>query len=254
MKKTIPTLMFILTTYLFNLNAQSEHYGINLDTVKAEEFDMGKMWTFENPPLEYFDQTYNFKPSKEWLDKVQRSALKFGRGCSASFISEDGLIMTNHHCIRSILRDLSTKDDDLLKDYFYAETLDDEKKIPNLYVNQLMMIEDLTDEIQSAMNMVKTDSEKVAVKDEKIKEIKERNEQINPELDYRVVSLYYGGKFSLYGYKKYDDIRLVFAPELIVSKLSPRGFDEISRVKLIEPTRVIPIHYNTFDVKAWRRL
>jgi len=219
MKKTITTLMFILTTYLFNLNAQSEYYGIDLDTVKAQKFDMGKMWTFENPPLEYLDQTYDFKPSEEWLDKVQKSALKFGRGCSASFISADGLIMTNHHCIRSILRDLSTEDEDLLKDYFYAETSEEEKKIPNLFVNQLMMIEDVTDEIKAVMNQVKSDSEKVAVKDEIIKEIKERNEKLNPELDYRVVSLYYGGKFSLYGYKKYDDIRLVFVPELIVSKL-----------------------------------
>jgi hypothetical protein len=219
MKKTITTLMFILTTYLFNLNAQSEYYGVNLDTVKAQKFDMGKMWTFENPPLEYFDQTYDFKPSEEWLDKVQKSALKFGRGCSASFISADGLIMTNHHCIRSILRDLSTEDEDLLKNYFYAETSEEEKKIPNLFVNQLMMIEDVTDEIKAVMNQVKSDSEKVAVKDEKIEEIKERNEKLNPELDYRVVSLYYGGKFSLYGYKKYNDIRLVFAPELIVSKL-----------------------------------
>jgi len=219
MKKTITTLMFILTTYLFNLNAQSEYFGVNLDTVKAQKFDMGKMWTFENPPLEYFDQTYDFKPSEEWLDKVQKSALKFGRGCSASFISEDGLIMTNHHCIRSILRDLSTEDEDLLKNYFYAETSEEEKKIPNLFVNQLMMIEDVTDEIKAVMYQVQSDSEKVAVKDEKIEEIKERNEKLYPELDYRVVSLYYGGKFSLYGYKKYDDIRLVFAPELIVSKL-----------------------------------
>ncbi len=219
MKKTITTLMLILTTYLFNLNAQSEYYGINLDTVKAQKFDMGKMWTFENPPLEYFDQTYNFKPSEEWLDKVQKSALKFGRGCSASFISEDGLIMTNHHCIRSILRDLSTEDEDLLKNYFYAETLNDEKKIPKLYVNQLMMIEDVTDEIKSAMIEAQSDSEKVAQRDNKIEEIKDRYEKLNPDLNYRVISLYYGGKYSLYGYKKYDDIRLVFAPELIVSKL-----------------------------------
>lgn len=219
MKNTITTLMLILTTYLFTLNAQSEYYNVNLDTVKTQKFDMGKMWTFENPPLEYFDQTYDFEPSEEWLDKVQKSALKFGRGCSASFISEDGLIMTNHHCIRSILRDLSTEDEDLLKNYFYARSLEEEKKIPNLYVNQLMMIEDVTDEIILVMNSVETDSEKVSLRDEKIKEIKERNKKLNSELDYRVVSLYYGGKFSLYGYKKYDDIRLVFAPELIVSKL-----------------------------------
>jgi hypothetical protein len=121
--------------------------------------------------------------------------------------------------MRSRLRDLSTDEEDLLKEYFYAETLEKEKKIPNLFVNQLMMIEDVTDEIQSVMNSVETDSEKVVMKNEKIAEIKERYIKENSELEYKVVSLYYGGKYSLYGYKKYDDIRLVFAPELIVSKL-----------------------------------
>ena len=199
--------------------AQTNYYGVDLDTVKAQKFDMGKMWTFENPPLDYFEKVYNFRPSDEWLDKVQKSALKFGSGCSASFISEDGLIMTNHHCIRSILRDLSTEKEDLLKYKFYAPALDDEKKIPNLSVSELMMIEDVTDEIQLAMYEVETDSEKVLRKDEKIEEIKERFFKLNPELEYKVVSLYYGGKYSLYGYKKYNDIRLVFAPELMVSKL-----------------------------------
>lgn len=219
MKKIFLTLnIFLLFIPIFN-QAQTNYYGVDLDTVKTQKYDMGKMWTFENPPLDYFEKIYNFKPSQEWLNKVQKSALKFGRGCSASFISEDGLIMTNHHCIRSILRDLSTEKEDLLKYKFYAETLEDEKKIPNLSVSQLMVIEDVTDEIQSAMTEVETDSEKVLRKDEKIEEIKERYLKLNPDLEYKVVSLYYGGKYSLYGYKKYNDIRLVFAPELMVSKL-----------------------------------
>ncbi|HEY6625682.1 MAG TPA: S46 family peptidase, partial [Ignavibacteriaceae bacterium] len=157
--------------------------------------------------------------TKEWLDKVQKSALKFGNGCSASFISEDGLIMTNHHCIRGLLRDLSTDEMDLLKYKFYAENQEDELKIPRLFVSQLMMIEDVTAEIQSAMNEVVSDSAKVVMKNQKIEEIKERHSKQNTELSYNVVSLYYGGKYSLYGYKRYNDIRLVFAPELIVSKL-----------------------------------
>ena len=97
---------------------------------------------------DYFEQLYNFRPTEEWLDKVQKSALKFGNGCSASFISEDGLIMTNHHCIRGILRDMSTYKEDLLKYRFYADSLNDEKKIPNLFVNQLMMIENVKEEIK----------------------------------------------------------------------------------------------------------
>jgi len=215
---------FIFTFYLlillqFSTFPQSFYYGIDFDTVKAQKFDMGKMWTFEHPPLNYFEETYNFKPTKEWLDKVQKSALKFGNGCSASFISEDGLIMTNHHCIRSLLRDLSTDTLDLLKYKFYAENQENELKIPGLFVRQLMLIEDVTDEIKTAMNTVISDSEKVALKNQKIDEIKTRYNEIYPDLSYEVISLYYGGKFSLYGYKKFTDIRLVFIPELIVSKL-----------------------------------
>ena len=219
MKKIFPILIVFLFFFPFINQAQTYYYGVDLDTVKAQKYDMGKMWMFENPPLDYFEKIYNFKPSEEWLDKVQKSALKFGGGCSASFISENGLIMTNHHCIRSILRDLSTENEDLLKYRFYAPTLDDEKKIPNLSVSQLMLIKDVTAEIQSAMNEVGTDSEKVIRKNAKIEEIKEEYLKLDPELEYKVISLYYGGKYSIYGYKKYNDIRLVFAPELMVSKL-----------------------------------
>ncbi|MBK9097665.1 MAG: S46 family peptidase [bacterium] len=205
----------ILTSFSF---AQS-YFGVDFDTVKAQKFDMGKMWTFENPPLDYFEETYDFRPDQEWLDHAQKSALKFGGGCSASFISEDGLIMTNHHCIRGTLRDLSTDEKDLLKYGFYADKQENEMKIPNLYVSQLMLIKDVTEEIQTAMNEVTSDSEKVLRKTLKIEEIKKRFSEKNPELMYSVVSLYYGGKYSLYGYKRYNDIRLVFIPELMVSKL-----------------------------------
>ena len=210
------SIIFFLQT---SIHSQNFYYGVDFDTVKAQKFDMGKMWTFEHPPLNYFEETYSFKPSNEWLDKVQKSALKFGNGCSASFVSEDGLIMTNHHCIRSLLRDLSTEERDLLKYGFYAENLEDELKIPGLFVRQLMIIEDVTNEIKESMLTVDSDSEKVAVKNQKIEEIKNRYTEKDPELTYEVISLYYGGKYSLYGYKKFTDIRLVFAPELIVSKL-----------------------------------
>ena len=219
MKKIIIAINCFLLVYQLTASAQQYYYGIDFDTVRAQKFDMGKMWTFENPPLDYFEETYNFKPSDEWLDKVQKSALKFGRGCSASFISEDGLIMTNHHCIRGILRDLSTEELDLLKYRFYAEKQEDELKIPGLFVRQLMLIEDVTEEITVAMETVDSDSEKVDIKNQTIEEIKTRYYDQNSELSYEVISLYYGGKYSVYGYKRYNDIRLVFAPELIVSKL-----------------------------------
>ena len=219
MKKFYFMIIQLLFIYQMTVTAQSFYYGIDFDTVKAQKFDMGKMWTFENPPIDYFEQLYGLRLTKEWFDKVQKAALKLSSGCSASFISEDGLIMTNHHCIRRMLRDMSTADKDLLANKFYAETLEDEMKMPGLFINQLIMIEDVTEEIKTAMNEVNSDSEKVINRNKKIEEIKERFINQNPELRFDIVALYYGGKYSLYGYKKYDDIRLIFAPELIVSKL-----------------------------------
>lgn len=111
---------FLLTIFLLiaSFSFAQTFYGFNPDTVKAQKFDMGKMWTFENPPIKYFQEEYGFTPSEEWLEKMQKSALKFGGGCSASFISEDGLIMTNHHCVRGILPTVQSENENILKDGF----------------------------------------------------------------------------------------------------------------------------------------
>jgi len=211
-------IILILCSAIVKINAQSGN-SFDIDTVEAQKYDMGKMWTFENPPLEYFEQLYGFKPSDEWIDKVQKAALKFGNGCSASFISEDGLILTNHHCVRGLLPQIQSEDEDLLKNGFYAEKIEEERKIPGLFVEQLLLIEDVTDEVITAMQEGEDDSSKVEKHDEKFNEIKERYLEQNPELMYKVVSLYNGGKYSLYGYKRYNDIRLVFVPELQAAKL-----------------------------------
>ncbi len=195
------------------------YYGINPDTVKAQKFDMGKMWTFENPPLDYLEEEYGFKPSVELMEKFQKSALKFGGGCTASFVSEDGLIMTNHHCVRGNLASVQKGEENILRDGFYAKTLEEERTVPNLKVEQLIIVKDVTDEIQSAMNEGKDDAEKIEIRDNKIDELKKMNSEEHPELTFKVTSLYNGGKYSLYGYKVYSDIRLVFVPELFVAKL-----------------------------------
>ena len=94
--------------------------------------------------LDYFEKEYGFKPSPELLEKFQKSALKFGGGCSASFVSEDGLIMTNHHCVRGILPNLHKDDENILRDGFFAKTLGEERMVPNLKVEQLIIIKDVT--------------------------------------------------------------------------------------------------------------
>ncbi|MDP2366611.1 MAG: S46 family peptidase, partial [Ignavibacteria bacterium] len=212
------TILLILILSTNTLFAQT-YYGINPDTVKAQKFDMGKMWTFENPPLDYFEKEYGFRPSKELLEKFQKSALRFGGGCSASFVSEDGLIMTNHHCVRGNLPTVQTGDENILRDGFYAKTLEEERTIPNLKIEQLIIIKDVTLEIPSAMDEGKNDAEKIEIRDNKIDALKESHSKQYPELTFKVISLYNGGKYSLYGYKVYNDIRLVFVPELFVAKL-----------------------------------
>ncbi len=188
----------------------------NLDTVHAGQFDMGKMWTFDNPPLDYFEKEYNFRPSQEWLDKARKSALRFDGGCTASFVSEDGLIMTNHHCGRGDMPGVQKENEDLLKDGFIANTLEEERLIPDLYVDQLLLIEDITSHIKTAIEAVKNDAEKIETRNKRISEL-EKSYSEKTGLMCIVVPLYNGGKYSLYGYKRYSKIKLVMAPEFNIA-------------------------------------
>jgi hypothetical protein len=188
---------------------KSYYNGIDLDTVKAQRFDTGKMWTFEYPPTAYFEKEYGFKPSEEWFDKVRKSSLRFASYCSASFISEDGLIITNDHCGRSSVTDVTREGEDLQSNSFFAEKLEDERPVKDLFVDQLVLIKDVTKEIQEAISGSKEDESLIEKKEDEISE-KYKKET---GLEIQIVSLYNGAKYSLYGYKRYKDIRLVFSPE-----------------------------------------
>lgn len=183
---------------------------------KSDKFDIGKMWTFESAPVDYFAQTYNFRPTKEWLDNVRLSSIRFGNGCSSSFISEDGLVMTNHHCGRGYVTQINLPGEKLSETGFIAAALNDERLVPGLFVDRLIKVVDVTDEIQNAMEPGKTDAEKSKLKNDKIKEIETRySNELN--LKCNVVILYNGGIYSLYCYKRFTDVRLVFAPENYVA-------------------------------------
>jgi hypothetical protein len=205
-------LILLLLLFLVNLSFSQHLYnGINLDTVKAQRFDTGKMWTFDYPPNDYLDKTYDFNPSPDWLESVRLSALRFGFGCSASFISEDGLILTNYHCSYGQLDSLQKPGEDILKTGFTAAKLEDERKSPNLFVDQLISIKDVTKEVLDAFNSGQTSGDRNKNKTQKIKELTNNNG--DKSLVMRVVPLYNGGKYSLYTYKRYRDIRLVLVPE-----------------------------------------
>ncbi|NOY05428.1 MAG: S46 family peptidase [Chlorobi bacterium] len=186
--------------------------NIDLSKVTAGRFDNGKMWTFDYPPVDYFEEAYNFRPSQEWLDDVRMSALRIP-GCTASFVSPNGLVMTNHHCARSHVETISKENEDLLTNGFYAPTLADERKAEGLYADQLVKIEDVTDQILKAVSAAKTDEEKVSLRQKTIKELSQKLSD-ESELRCDIISLYNGARFSAYYYKRYNDVRVVFVPEL----------------------------------------
>ncbi len=191
--------------------------GVDVSNVKAGKFDAGRMWTFDYPPVDYFAKTYNFNPTKEWFEKARLAALRLP-GCTASFVSEDGLVMTNHHCARGSLDAVNKEGEDLGTNGFWAPTLADERKIPNYYIDQLLVIEDVTAEVQQAFDSGATDEEKVQKRGAKMMELQQRyaakyKESTKDSMVFSVVTFFNGGKYSLYGYKRYTDIRMVFAPE-----------------------------------------
>lgn len=223
MKHFKSSLLLIIAFVTFtNIMAQKSFYEpYLLEDPEASLKDIGKMWTFDDIPFEYFEEEYGFKPTQEWLDDVQKSALHFGRGCSGSFVSANGLIMSNHHCARSGFVSVQKEGEDILKNGFYAETMEEERRIEGQYVDQLIKIEDVTEEIIAAINEGITNEEKVENRKAKISEIEKRYSD-ETGLKCEVVTLYNGGKYSLYAYKRYDDIRLVFAPEF---QIASTGWD-----------------------------
>jgi hypothetical protein len=213
--------LFIFTFAITSL-AQTKFYEPYLNTV--DEFsikDFGKMWTFDAIPYDYFKSEYNFIPSKEWLNRVQKSALQFGGGCSGAFVSEDGLIMTNHHCGRGGIVKVEEQNEDFLKTGFYAENLEAERKVPGLYADQLIFIEDVTKEIISEIGMADSLFDKAKLIEKKI-DSTEENFSVKTGLLCKVVTLFNGGKYFVYGYKRYYDIRLVMAPEF---QIASTGWD-----------------------------
>ena len=170
------------------------------------------MWTFDNPPLKQLQEKYRFTPTKEWLDHVRLSSVRLNDGGSGSFVSAHGLLLTNHHVARGQLQKNSTKEHDYIQDGFYAATPGQEMKSPDLEVDVLVSMENVTARVLSALKTAKTAEEEFAARKAAIAGI-ERESQQKTGLRSDVVTLYHGGEYWLYRYKKYNDVRLVFAPE-----------------------------------------
>jgi peptidase S46-like protein len=169
------------------------------------------MWTFDNPPRKQWKERYNFEPSDAWLEHVRLASVRV-EGTSGSFVSPNGLLMTNQHVASGQLQKLSTSERNYRRDGFYASTPAEELKCPDLEINVLVSYEDMTARVQGAPKAGASDKEANEARNAQIAAI-EKESTDKTGLRSEVVALYRGGEYWLYRFKKYTDIRLVFAPE-----------------------------------------
>ena len=170
------------------------------------------MWLFNAPPLKQLKEKYQFEPSPQWLEHLQKASVRFNSGGSGSFVSPNGLVITNHHVGADTLQKMGSAEHNYLRDGFYAKTQADEIKSTDLELNVLMSIEDVTPRVTSAVKPGMTSDQASAARNAAIAAI-EKESKDKTGLRSDVVTLYQGGAYHLYRYKRYDDVRLVFAPE-----------------------------------------
>jgi hypothetical protein len=170
------------------------------------------MWPFNNPPLKQLKEKYQFEPTPQWLEHLQKSSVRFNSGGSGSFVSANGLVITNHHVGLDTLQKLSSEKNNYVHDGFYAKTQAEEPRATDLELNVLMSIEDVTARVTAALKPGLTAEQSAATRQKAIAEIeKESKEKTGLRSD--VITLYQGGAYHLYRFKRYDDVRIVFAPE-----------------------------------------
>ncbi len=209
------------------------------------------MWPFNNLPRAEIKKKYGFDITDAWLRKVQLASVRFNSGGSGSFVSADGLVMTNHHIASDVLQKISTPQKDYIKEGFYAATRDQEAKAPDLELNQLVGIEDVTARVMSAVKPDMTTAQANAARNAEINNISAEAGKKNG-LRNDVIALYQGGQYNLYTYKKYTDVRLVFAPEFEIAFLGgdPDNFEyprydlDLALFRVYENDR--PIHSANF--------
>ena len=170
------------------------------------------MWTFDNLPRKQLQEKYGFAVTTQWLDHVRLSSVRFNDGGSGSFVSPRGLILTNHHVALGQLQKVSSREKDYTNDAFYARNGAEEMKCPDLELNVLLSMENVTLRVQESVKKGMSDKDALQARKAEIAKI-EKESLESTGLRSDVVALYAGGEYWLYRFKKYTDIRLVFAPE-----------------------------------------
>jgi Peptidase S46 len=170
------------------------------------------MWLYNAPPKDKIKAKYGFEVTQAWLDHLRLSSVRFNNGGSGSFVSADGLTFTNHHVGAQCVQQLSTEGHDYIKTGFYAKTQADEAKCPNLELNQLVGIEDVTDRVNAGVKPEMSAADTNQAQRAAMSQI-EKDCATATGMRCDVVTFYSGQVYNLYKYKKYTDVRLVFAPE-----------------------------------------
>lgn len=189
--------------------------AISVATMAPVHADEG-MWTFDAFPAAKVAATYGFTPSKAFLDHVRESSARIAGGCSSSFVSPDGLAMTNHHCVVECVGQLSTEKQDFVQTGFYAKKAEDEVKCPGFELDRLDRIEDVSATVRAA-TLGKTGRPLIDARqavDARLSSSCGKDETIRCD----VVDLYHGGEYELYHYRRFTDVRLAFAPEYAVAQ------------------------------------
>lgn len=186
-------------------------FAAALVALRASLFADEGMWTFDNPPLAQLKQRYGFTPTEDWLNHVRLSSVRFNDGGSGSFVSSRGLVLTNHHVALFQLQKLSTPEHDYASGVFYARTEAQELKCPDLELNVLISMENVTARVMAAVKPGMSDADALKARRAEIAKIQKESLDATG-LRSDVIQLYQGSEYWLYRYKKYTDVRLVFAP------------------------------------------
>jgi len=171
------------------------------------------MWTLDNFPAEQVKAKYGVDVSDAWLDRVRLATVRLEGGCTGSFVSPSGLLLTNHHCIRQCITQLSSAERDIAAQGFLASSKDDEERCEAEQISVLMETEEITDQVSRAL-VGKNESEANEARKQTLTRLEKACEDVSEGArSCESVSLYNGGQYFLYKYKRYNDVRLVFAPE-----------------------------------------
>ncbi len=172
------------------------------------------MWTFDNFPSQTVQQKYGVTIDQPWLDRVRAGAVRLAGGCSASLVSSEGLVLTNHHCVAGCVQDLSTADRNYMTDGFIPASRSEERQCPGMQAEILTAIADVTPAVNAATGG-KAGPDFVRARDGAVADLEKKACEGREALNRcQVISLYHGGQYKLYTYRKYSDVRLVFAPEV----------------------------------------